>query len=137
MIREISTEQPSSIRYHFIKNLHKLNLNQIKQLKSNLLNKSIELNRKKSRYYKNSHQHRIKLRIFQALANLFHIDNEWDERLLIDTLYMEINQPCITYILEYIIAQTIDRNRLIDIEFLNQVNTNQYLINIPFVRNIF
>lgn len=111
-----------SARFHLIENLHKLKLNEIRQLKDMLLNKSIELNKKKGRYYNNSYQHRIKLRIFQALGKLFFIDKLWDERLLLPTLYIETNQPSITYILECIIAQTIDQNRLTDIAFINQVN---------------
>lgn len=90
----------------------KNDLEQIRNLKNRLFAKNTDIYR--VRYYTNSFHHSTKLRITQALAFLFRLDSVWDERML-KTILEEANQPNVTHINELIIAETVDRVKLLQI----------------------
>lgn len=81
------------------------NISQIKHLKDLLYLKNTEVYR--IRYYTNSFHHSVKLRLTQALAFLYRLDPEWDDRILHITL-TEANQSNVTHINELIFASTVD-----------------------------
>lgn len=66
------------------------------------------------RYYTNSQHHSFKLRLAQALAFMFRMDPQWDERILKMTL-VEANQSNVTHIHELIIGAIVDPVDLIHI----------------------
>lgn len=81
-------------------------------LKEALFEKNDEIYR--PRYFFNSHQHAMKLRLTQALALLFRLDNEWDDRIL-DGILKESNQTNVTFVTELIIAETVNPYNLLDL----------------------
>lgn len=78
---------------------------QIRAVKDILFVKNTENYR--IRYYTNSQHHSFKLRLAQALAFLFRMDPEWDERILKMTL-VEANQSNVTHINEMILGAIVD-----------------------------
>lgn len=83
---------------------------QIKNLKNLLFEKNTRIYR--VRYYINSYHHSLKLRLTQALAFLFRLDSEWDDRML-KTILEEANQTNVTHINELIIANIIDETQML------------------------
>lgn len=90
----------------------------LSNLRESCLSRGAALYASKPRYYANSEHHRLKLRLIQALAAIVSVDAVWDERFA-DALLNESNQPNITFILECIIAFTIEPPRLL--KLLDQV----------------
>ncbi|KAL5279983.1 TARBP1 family protein [Megaselia abdita] len=88
----------------------------LKELKENLVQKSIEISLKKPRYFKNSPHHRLKLRVICALAVLHRKESNrvWDDRLL-KTVFEENNQTDVTMIAERIVAMSIPKEVLMDL----------------------
>lgn len=86
----------------------------LSNLRERCLSRSATLYTSKPRYYANSEHHRLKLRLIQALAAIVSVDAVWDERFA-DALLNESNQPNITFILECILAYTIEPDRLINL----------------------
>lgn len=85
---------------------------QIRKIKDLLFEKNTEQHR--ARYYTNSHHHSIKLRLTQALAFLFRLDLEYDERIL-NIILKEANQTNVTHINELILGETIESHNLLEI----------------------
>lgn len=107
-------------------------------LKERCLSRSAALYASKPRYYANSEHHRLKLRLIQVLAAIVSVDAVWDERFA-DALMNENNQLNVTFILECIIAYTIEPDRLLDL--LNQVSFSKsylhyFLLKIMFLVKI-
>lgn len=102
------------------------NKERIKHLKNMLFEKNTEIYR--PRYFFNSHQHVIKLRLMQALAVLFRLDNEWDDRIL-DGILKESNQTNVTFITEMIIAETIDPDAIFDV--IDKVRRTSFFFESP------
>lgn len=90
----------------------------LSNLRERCLSRSAALHTSKPRYYANSEHHRLKLRLIQALAAIVSVDAVWDERFA-DALLNESNQLNITFILECIIAYTIEPSQLF--KLLDQV----------------
>lgn len=88
----------------------------LEEVKKILIQKSIDISVKKPRYFKNSLQHRLKLRIAIALAVLYRKESLrfWDARLL-NTVFEENNQIDVTMIAERVIATTIPKDVLLDL----------------------
>lgn len=100
-------------------------LEQIRNVKNLLFAKNTEIYR--VRYYTNSHHHSLKLRITQALAFLFRLDPQWDDRML-DIILEEANQTNVTHINELILAETVDPSKMLKmIE-----NVSNLLLHIKF-----
>ncbi|KAJ6649786.1 putative methyltransferase TARBP1 [Pseudolycoriella hygida] len=107
---------PSHIRFEFIdKFLRNVDGNAATQLRNTLYEMSVNLNLSKSRYYPDSEQHRLKLRLVQALAILK--DHRLNEAIL-----TEQNQVNVTYIMELIVAATSDIKDAVAL--LEQAKTN-------------
>ncbi|XP_055379675.1 uncharacterized protein LOC129610906 isoform X2 [Condylostylus longicornis] len=101
---------------HLICNI--FSLQETIQLRDKLLVESENLN-KKSRYFKNSKHHKLKLRIIQALALLSSFPNIpknyiWTDRFLM-CIFEENNQTDVTYIMELVIAKTISSSKLFNL----------------------
>lgn len=90
----------------------------LSNLRERCLSRSAALYTSKPRYYANSEHHRLKLRLMQALAAIVSVDAVWDERFA-DALLNESNQLNVTFILECIVAHTIEPTRLLNL--LDQV----------------
>lgn len=86
-------------------------IERIRCLKDLLFERNTEIYR--PRYFFNSHQHAMKLRLMQALALLFRLDNEWDARIL-DGILKESNQTNVAFVTELIVAETINPYDLLD-----------------------
>lgn len=93
-------------------------IEQIRDLKTLLFAKNDEIHR--NRYNANTLQHFINMRITQALAFLFPLDSNWDNRML-KIVLNEISRNNIVYINEFIVAETIDSSIVLDI--FKNVNT--------------
>lgn len=106
-------------------------IDRIRELKNVLFERNAEIYR--PRYFFNSHQHAMKLRLSQTLALLFRLDNEWDERIM-DGILKESNQTNVTFITELIIADTVNPYDLLDciekVRILLKNNKNQILTSL-------
>lgn len=95
-------------------------------IKNKLLDQSVTLLKEKPRYFSDSLQHRLKLRMLQALYFIFQVDTVFDDRLLTGVLY-ENNQPNVACLYEILIAETIPREKLVSL--LDEVTKFSHILS--------
>lgn len=84
---------------------------------------------KKPRYFENSMEHRIKMRIAKAILSKVHSDiNFWNEDLL-NLLLNHNNQLNINYVYELLVAKCVPNGDLILNKLNNVRKTKKYYLN--------
>ncbi|XP_055920161.1 uncharacterized protein LOC129951837 [Eupeodes corollae] len=107
----LETESAYTIREMCLKHLKDLDADSQKFLKKYLIEQSKNMSIRKPRYFENSKQHRLKLRIVQALTILNYQLPHWDDYYLYAVL-QENNQTNVTYMYEFLVATTISEEEL-------------------------